>query len=194
MDLSERQEQIIDCSIEIIARKGIQGLTIKNISKEIGFSEPAIYRHFKSKTDIILAILNNFKIMADFLAESMENYEDAAIEKVSFMFSKMMEMFSSQPSLVSVIFSEEIFKNEESLKQKIREILNLHQKTVERIIEKGQKDKNVRTDMDKQSLALILMGSLRLLVKRWDLNDHNFSLKEEGEKLIQSLKVILNPN
>ena len=52
--LTERQQEILDKSIEIISRKGIQGLTIKNLSKEIGISEPAIYRHFESKTDILL--------------------------------------------------------------------------------------------------------------------------------------------
>ena len=194
MDLTERQIEIIDCSIEIIANEGIQGLTIKNISKEIGFSEPAIYRHFDSKTDIILAILDYFKTMADFLSEMMETYEADAIEKISFMFSKMMEMFTDQPSIVSVIFSEEIFKNEQSLKNKITEILNLHQTTVEKIIERGQAENNVRKDIGKQSLAIILMGSLRLLVKRWDLNDNNFNLEKEGNKLIDSLKLIISSN
>ena len=45
---TERQQEIINKSIEIIATKGIQGLTIKNLSKEIGVSEPAIYRHFEN--------------------------------------------------------------------------------------------------------------------------------------------------
>ena len=189
--LTERQTEIIDCSIEIIDKKGIQGLTIKNISKEIGISEPAIYRHFKSKTDIILAILDNFKIMAEFLSEAMANFDDKAIEKISFMFSKMLEMFSNQPSIVSVIFSEEIFKNEEALLEKIREILNLHQRTIEKIIQKGQEENNVRIDIEKNSLALIVMGALRLLVKRWDLNQHNFDLEKEGTKLLDSLKIIM---
>jgi AcrR family transcriptional regulator len=191
---TERQTEIIDCSIEIIDKKGIQGLTIKNISKEIGISEPAIYRHFKSKTDIILAILDNFMLMAEFLSGAMDNYEGEAIEKISFMFSKMLEMFNNQPSIVSVIFSEEIFKNEESLLIKIREILNLHQQTIEKIITKGQKEGNVRSDIDKNSLALIIMGALRLLVKRWDLNQHNFNLENEGDTLIQSFKLIINKN
>ena len=189
---TQRQLEIIDCSIEIIAKKGIQGLTIKNISKEIGISEPAIYRHFESKTAILLAILNNFNVMAEFLSESMENYKEVAIEKISFMFSRMMEMFTDQPTIISVIFSEEIFKNEEQLKNKIRDILNLQQKTIERIIENGQKENNVRKDIDKQILALIMMGSLRLLVKRWDLNNYNFNLKEEGEKLIDSIKLLIS--
>ena len=190
--LSERQEQIIEESIKLIDEKGIQGLTIKNISKVIGISEPGIYRHFESKTEILLSILNNFKEMAILLSEMMENYEATAIEKIRFMFSMMLELFSETPSMVSVIFSEEIFKNEEVLKIKIVEILNLHGQTIENIISEGQSEKNIREDIDEKSLALIAMGSLRLLVKKWDLNNHNFSLSTEGNKLIAVLSKVLS--
>ena len=59
--LTERQGEILDASINIISKKGIQNLTIKNISNEIGFSEPAIYRHFESKIEILLTILSMFE-------------------------------------------------------------------------------------------------------------------------------------
>ena len=189
--LSERQQQIIEESIKIIDEKGIQGLTIKNLSKAIGISEPGIYRHFESKTEILLSILNNFKEMAIMLSEMMETLEISAIEKIRFMFSKMLELFSETPSMVSVIFSEEIFKNEEVLKIKIVEILNLHAQTLENIISKGQSEKNVREDIDEKSLALIAMGSLRLLVKKWDMNNHIFNLNTEGNKLITVLGKVL---
>jgi len=189
--LTERQQQIIEESINIIDEKGIQGLTIKNLAKAIGITEPGIYRHFESKTEILLSILNNFKEMAVMLSEMMETYEATAIEKISFMFSKMLELFSETPSMVSVIFSEEIFKNEEVLKNKIVEILNLHAQTLENIIAKGQSEKNIRKDVDEKSLALMAMGSLRLLVKKWDMNNHNFNLKTEGTKLIAVLSKVL---
>ena len=190
--LSERQQQILEASIKLIDEKGIQGLTIKNLSKAIGISEPGIYRHFASKTEIILNILNSFKEMAVILSDLLESYEGTAMEKITFMFSKMLDMFSETPPMVSVIFSEEIFKNEEVLKNKIVEILNLHAQTLENIIEKGQQEVNVRNDIDKQSLALMAMGSMRLLVKRWDLNDHNFNLQENGDKLINVLNKVLS--
>ncbi len=189
--LSERQQQIIEESIKIIDKKGIQGLTIKNLSKAIGISEPGIYRHFESKTAIVLSILNNFKEMAEMLSGLMETFEGTAIEKIRFMFSKMLSLFSENPSMVSVIFSEEIFKNEELLKLKITEVLNLHASTIEQIIAKGQEEGNVRKDIEVKTLALIIMGSLRLLVKRWDLNNHNFNLNKEGGKLIKGLEKIL---
>ena len=189
--LSERQQQIIEESINIIDKKGIQGLTIKNLSKAIGISEPGIYRHFESKTEILLSILNNFKEMAEMLSGMMKDFEGTAIEKIDFMFSRMLDLFSETPSMVSVIFSEEIFKNEELLKLKITEVLNLHAKTIESIIAKGQEENNVRKDIELKTLALMIMGSLRLLVKRWDLNSHNFDLNSEGDKLINGLDKIL---
>lgn len=192
--LSERQDQIIEESINLIAEKGIQGFTIKNLSKAIGISEPAIYRHFDSKTSILLTILDNFKQMANMLSKMMSSAEMTAVEKISFMFEKMVDMFTETPALVSVIFSEEIFKNEEVLKHKIIEILNTNETTVENIMLKGQKNNEVRTDINEKSLALLTMGSLRLMVKRWSLENYNFDLKKEGKILIASIKTVLSDN
>ena len=196
---TERQIQIIESSIELIASKGIQGFTIKNLAKAIGISEPGIYRHFESKTEILLSILNNFKEMAEMLSGLLYDFQGSAVEKIEFMFIRMLDLFSTTPSMVSVIFAEEIFKNEELLKLKITEILNIHAQNIENIITKGQEENNVRKDIEVKTLALVIMGSLRLLVKRWDLNNHNFDLNKEGAKLIKGLDKIIkcpetNPN
>ncbi len=103
----------------------------------------------------------------------------------------MLDMFSDTPSMVSVIFSEEIFKNEELLILKITEIMNIHAQTIEYIIARGQEENNVRKDIEVKTLALMIMGSLRLLVKRWYINNHNFDLNNEGIKLIKGLDKIL---
>lgn len=188
---TDRQVQIIEISMELIANKGIQGFTIKNLSKELGISQPAIYRHFENKTAIFISILDNFKEMVAMLTSLFIKSDATAISKLDFMFSRMLDIFRDQPTIISVIFSEEIFRNDIVLKNKIIEIQNIHQTKIEEIIEKGQADKNVRKDIDKSTLALTFMGAFRLLVKRWDLNDQNFNLKKEGAKLIQSFKLFI---
>lgn len=189
---TDRQAEIILVALELINTKGIQGLTIKNISKEIGISEPAIYRHFASKSDILLGVLSNFKEMAIMLSEIVGNYNATATEKLDFLFSRMLDLFTQTPSMVSVIFSEEIFKNDEMLKAKINETVTLQTKTIETIILKGQNENHIRRDIDERDLALLTMGSFRLLVKKWELNNHNFDLQKEGKKLIAMWRKILN--
>ncbi|MBN1948990.1 MAG: helix-turn-helix transcriptional regulator, partial [Candidatus Cloacimonetes bacterium] len=59
--LSERQQQIVNTAIRIIAGQGIQHLTTKNLAGAIGISEAALYRHFSSKHEILLAVLDAFR-------------------------------------------------------------------------------------------------------------------------------------
>ena len=56
--LSSRQSEIINTAIKLIGEGGIQALTIKNISSEIGIAESALYRHFKSKTEVLSTLLD----------------------------------------------------------------------------------------------------------------------------------------
>lgn len=191
MMFTQRQIEIIDKSIDIIAKKGIQGLTIKNLSKEIGISEPAIYRHFASKTDILLAILANFHEMSSFMNETIREIDDTAIGKIEFMFSKVVEIFSKEPAQISVIFSEELFKNETVLKEKIVEIMDSKENVIEEIILEGQNKKEIRTDIDNKILAIIVIGALRFMVKRWDLRNQSKNLLKDGGELIDGLKTIL---
>ena len=47
--ISKRQLEIIQAAGKILTQSGIHGLTIKNLAKEMKFTESAIYRHFESK-------------------------------------------------------------------------------------------------------------------------------------------------
>ena len=44
-----RKKQIMDAARKLIMRSGSEHVTIKNMAKEVGISDSAIYRHFKSK-------------------------------------------------------------------------------------------------------------------------------------------------
>lgn len=60
LDSSERKQQIIDAAAAVFARKGFDGATMDDIVGESGLSKGGLYWHFKSKDDIITAILQAF--------------------------------------------------------------------------------------------------------------------------------------
>ncbi|MEA1972657.1 MAG: TetR/AcrR family transcriptional regulator, partial [Candidatus Cloacimonadota bacterium] len=70
--LSERQQQIVVTAIKLIANKGIQNLTTKNIANEIGISEPALYRHFDNKLEILKAVITYFQTTMKPALEKMD--------------------------------------------------------------------------------------------------------------------------
>lgn len=54
MEITPRQLEIIEATGKILTKSGTSGLTIKNLAKEMNFSESAIYRHFASKEILYL--------------------------------------------------------------------------------------------------------------------------------------------
>ncbi|HWQ42004.1 MAG TPA: helix-turn-helix domain-containing protein [Desulfosporosinus sp.] len=46
--------------IEVIDEQGLQGLTTREVAKKQDISESTIFKHYKSKNELILAVLDYF--------------------------------------------------------------------------------------------------------------------------------------
>ena len=187
-ELSERQKEIINASLEIIAENGIQSLTIKNLSKKIGLVESAIYRHYESKTQILIAILDSITV------ETKSN-DLAEVKSVISVLEKRFEnqffTFTENPALVSVIFAEDLFQNEVLLVEKTKAKVERSISEMAVMIKVGQQKGEIRNDIDSEQLSIMIIGSVRMLVKQWKMSGYSFNLINKGAELIQSLKLIL---
>ncbi len=190
-ELSDRQKQIIDVSLQLIAENGIQGLTIKNLAKRIGFSESAIYRHYENKIQILVAILNFFKENTEGLFTSGLNVEGDALSKINHLLYNQFRIFSASPSFVAVIFSEELFRNEAILVEKVSEIMNNNFDALTSIITTGQENGELRNDIEAAHLSVVVMGTLRLFVKQWHMSNYAFDLTQKGDELSTSIKLLI---
>jgi len=47
---------LIECGLELIERKGVDALTLREIGKQLGVSRSAAYKHFKDKAALLFAI------------------------------------------------------------------------------------------------------------------------------------------
>ena len=57
MDATKRQEEILEQARRLLRDGGLAGLTMKKIAERVGFTEPALYRHFSSKQELLLALM-----------------------------------------------------------------------------------------------------------------------------------------
>lgn len=185
--LSDRQQQIIDESIKLIDSKGIQGFTIKNLSKEVGISEPGIYRHFENKFTILTAILDSFKNNLPENQKKLLSNSDNPVEKLRLFSSQIFEIFIHNPALITVIFSEEIYQNEKALSYRINEIQTFNENLVASFLIELRQGKKLADHVNIDSFILMFFGSIRLLAKKWKISNYSFDLKAKGNDLLNSL-------
>ena len=60
MSDSQRREQLIDTAIDLFAKHGFHATGIDRILAVSGVSKKTLYRHFRSKDELILAALRKY--------------------------------------------------------------------------------------------------------------------------------------
>src|SRR2546426_11620320 len=53
----ETRQKILDATARLIQMKGLARVTTKEIARETGLSEGALYRHFEHKEEVLFAVL-----------------------------------------------------------------------------------------------------------------------------------------
>ncbi len=185
-NLTDRQFQIITAAGVIMTKSGIQGLTIKKLAAEMSFSEPAIYRHFKSKEEVILAMLS-------FLQQDMENkflMIDSSLEselKFRSIFNSQIDFFTENQHFVVVLFSDGLLESSELVRNQILEIMFTRKKYLLPIIQEGQALGHFRNDISADQLMHISMGAFRLQMYKWRVSEFTIDINVATNNLIETI-------
>ena len=190
-ELTKRQKEIIEASIQLISKKSIQGLTIKNLAIQLGVTEGALYRHFRSKFEILLAILSGIEIEAEMALKKVCASNEAPMQMIENIFLHRFSRFVENPAVAAVIFSESIFQNDKQLSKKVFELIGKHEEVLTCIISKGQESGDFRNDIPCAHLVHIIIASIRYLVAKWRASEYNFDLVEQGMVLLKNIKLLI---
>ncbi len=188
-----RKTQIIEAALDIISMEGIKNCTTRRLAEKVGVTEPALYRHFKNKDHILSEVCRFDTARSEKHISAVMNNEDIGpVEKLRKVFITLCEYFNSNPSSSAVIFSEEIFRDQDKLSATVWKTMQKRQQLLSNIIKEGQRLGEIDSSIDSEDMAFIFQGALRLLVSRWRLSKYNFDLKERGERLGESLLKLLS--
>lgn len=181
----KRKDGIIIDAIKLMDEKGLHGLTTREIAARQGVTEPAIYRQFKSKNDIIKAILLDFskydKAIASTIMENIKEMDEALI-----YFGKLYSnYYENYPEIVSIMFSIEYLKTDKELFEIFSEILAGRKKAIiDILIEFGGNSLE-----SLEEFAEILMSLLIAQTMFWKMEGCTYSLTEKIEKNIRFLLI-----
>lgn len=178
----------MEAATQRIDQHGIQELTIKNLAADIGLSEAALYRHFKSKNEILLGLLTYFILeMNDRISKIMDENEEHPSELLRQIFASQLSTFVKKPAIVSVIFSEGIFQFNKELLEKVSEMMALMQRNIGSLVGQAQDDGIYAKLMGKETITTIIMGSMRMVVLKWKLSGNSSNLVSDGKNVLNGI-------
>lgn len=193
MEIKPRQLEIIEAAGKILTQSGLAGLTTKNLAAKMEFSESALYRHFKSKEEIILTMLKYLAKDMDVRFKNTISDIESPQEKLKALFNSQFTFFKQKPHFLIAIFSDGLLETSKEISKSITGIMAITKKYLIQIIKEGQMQQQFTNDVPVEDLAHMIMGSFRLHMLQWHMSGYSFDLKSKGSRFMTHLFTLMRP-
>ena len=188
---NERREEIIEAAISLVGQGGIQMLTTKNLAKKVSLSEPALYRHFSDKIDILRQLLEYLSERILSRISKIADAPDPPGQKLDNLIRRQFHAFSMRPEIITVLLSEGLYQNNRELSDLIYSIMRKSADVYTKVILEGQKGGVFRDDLPAERLAFMVMGNMRFCAIQWHLAGNSYDIVARGEEVLETIRTLI---
>jgi len=181
-----RQQQIINAAGNLIFKYGSEHLTVKRIAAEVGITEAAIYRHFKSKRSILSFLLSHIEntLLKDISPEAAGT-ESITLETIERIIQNHFSKIGMRKGISFQVIAEIISLGDRRLNKQALQTIEKYVARLKELLSDGVRDGAVRKDIDLEAAATLLFTLIQGLVNIWALSNSSFSLTEKYTSLWQ---------
>jgi AcrR family transcriptional regulator len=180
-----RKNKILLSCLRIVDEHGVKGLTVARIAREVGFTESALYRHFKSKREIIELILDEALIMAQGQYAAVKKGSRDPRQQLRQLLRQHLGFLENYPGLFKILYSDEIHLGESHLLDKLNHLINELGTFIEEIIVQGKKEGVFKKGVDVSMAGIHFLGILQTAFSYWSFKaKREPSLVQTGERLL----------
>ena len=181
-----RRRQIVDAARRIIATRGTDALTIREIAKEVGISDGDVYRHFENKRDIILLLIEDIERTLLKAVERASHEKNKPLASLSNVLKAHLSYVEQRRGISLIIISETVRSADSDLRQRMFKVVDQYICRIEELLAHGVELGQVRKDLDINTAAFTFFALVHGTVTLWALSDSAFSLAQRHKPLWDS--------
>ncbi len=175
-----RQQQIIQIAAKLIFKYGSEHLTVKRIATEIGISEAAIYRHFKSKKSILSFLLSYIQetLVAD-ISRERNSGEVVTLDTIERTLRNHFSAIDLRKGVSFQVIAETVSLGDKNLNKQATRAISHYTAALRELLAEGVKSRTIREDIDLDAAATLLYCMVASLANTWALSNCEFMLVDK---------------
>jgi AcrR family transcriptional regulator len=180
-----RRRQIAQAALALVARQGFPGLTMAGIADQIGLVPSALYRHFKSKDEVIDAIL---ELVREQLLENVQLARGETADplaRLHRLLQRHLDFIGAHPGILPVVFSQEVMGGPPPRRSQVYGLIKAYLEEVANLVGQGQGQGIIRAELAPEAVAVAFLGLIQPAAILWHLSGGEFPVWAEVEKMWQ---------
>ena len=178
-----RKGEIIEAVKRLIIRYGSEHVTVRKIAKGVGITEAAVYRHFRSKREILSFLAEHVEENLVLSLRMDQAGQGTSLETLDSIMRNHIFAIDQRKGISFQIIAEILSFGDRKINQKITEAINKYLRGLEGLLAEGVKAGELRSDLDLKTAAMLWFGMIQGLVTTWALAEYRFDLEERYASL-----------
>lgn len=174
----KRKDKILISAIELFDQEGINGVTTKNLAKTQNVSEPALYRQYKGKQEILDEIIEEFAGYDERIINTIKETDLSGMDSIRFYVNRYAQLYQSYQELTTVMFSFDLYQYQEGTKKRMQEIVLHRINFLEEIINGARGDLVGFNDFSDREVASLINGTIFSQVYEWRIRDKSYDINQ----------------
>lgn len=192
---SKRKESILATANQIICELGLQGLTMREIGRRQDISEPAVYRHYVNKEEILMAVLKRCAAFETQLKQSLLDTKTGPKDRIRLWAGSYINFYLNTAPLPELILQDRGIASDSDLYQLSVSLVNERYQLIEALLEKALINNNhLANSFSSEYLSNTIMGLIQFSILRWRANGKSFDLQDYVNKSLEQLFDLLADN
>lgn len=177
-----RQEQIAQAAVDLVGSQGMKGLSMGGVARRLGLVPSALYRHFRSKDQVIDAILDLLRdrLLGNVTAVCRETSEQ--LERLQRILMLHIKLIRENQGLIRVFFSEEVHCGHPERKAQVYKTIKGYLDALAEIVHQGQQEGVIRPDVDPGTISVMFLGLIQPGAILWHLSEGKFDVTKQAER------------
>lgn len=185
---ADRRAEIVETALRLSAAIGPDRVTTQQLADAVGVTQPAIFRHFATKSDIWLAVGEHIATsFRDIHAQPHPVVGSDAHTTLKSIVGRHFVHIAHNPAIPAILFSRELHTEIPSLRETFADLMAERGAALVGLIRAAQSSGLHRAEIVAEDAAHLLMAAIQGLSMRWCLEDRTFDLTEEGGRMIGGL-------
>ena len=182
----DKRQRILQAAARVFARKGYHGARVSEIARRAEVADGTIYLYFRDKEDILVSLFD--EVMREHLRRAQEEIPtlEGTREKLLAMARGHLGLLGGNRDL-AVVFQVELRHSTKFMERFTASWLQDYFALLSTIIEEGQGDGTLRSDLPLKLVSKAFFGSLDEMVTSWILSGRDYDLSELAAPVVELL-------
>ena len=188
LDSEVRRHQIVQTARRIVATQGMGSLTMQELAKEVGVSEGAIYRHFRSKDEILLVLIQDIeRTLFGAISESARP-KSSALDQLKHLMQRHFSSLERRSGASFMVISEALRFADPQVKQATRQMVEAYLEMIAAILKSAVESGEIDEGVNTRAAAVMFFGMIEASVTLWSFSNRAHPLAQHSASLWSMFK------